>query len=66
MFDRAKLKKHLERYGLSVSQFARDIGVTESAVRQILTGVRQPSLTMAAQIAGLMECTIDDLVINED
>ena len=65
MFDRQKLKEFLSKKNKSVSAVARELGVTDNAIRNILYGIRQPSLVMTAQFAEMMDCSIDDLVIKE-
>lgn len=65
MFDRNKLKQHMEKTGISTAEMARILGVTEGFVRHILTGIKQPSLAMTVEISKKMECTVDDLIIAE-
>lgn len=66
MFKREKLKSFMAEKGLNNTELARQIGVTEKCIRDILNGIKQPSLARASEIADLMECTIDDLVEKEE
>ena len=63
MFNRKKLKEYMKKQGITQSQMARELGVSESAVRHIATGLKQPSLAMTIEFAEMMGCAIDDLVI---
>ncbi len=45
---------------------AKKLGVTEGAVRHILVGIKQPSLIIACEIAELMGCTVDELVVRAE
>ena len=65
MFKRDKLKEFMQAKGLNNSELARKIGVTEKHVRDILGGIKQPSLARASELAELMGCSIDDLVERE-
>lgn len=65
MFDRKKLKDFMSDNNLAVSKVAAEFGVTESAIRNILYGIKQPSLAMANGFAKMMDCKVDDLVIDE-
>ena len=66
MFNRQKLKKWMSETNMSASVIARTFGVTDSAIRNILYGLKQPSLSMTAQFAELMGCTVDDLIVSEE
>ena len=61
MFNSEKLKIYLHSNGLTQSEMARRLGVTEGTVRHIIIGIKQPSFYMACQIADIMNCTLDDL-----
>lgn len=65
MFNREKLKRFLADQGISQAGLARELLVSESAIRNILTGIKQPSLAMTVEISKKMECTVDDLIIAE-
>lgn len=65
MFNGKKLSEYLKNNGISQSALARELGVTEGAVRHIIVGIKQPSLYMATELAKMMGCTIEDLLIEE-
>ena len=66
MFNREKLKIFMKQNRISASSLARDLYVSEGCIRHIMSGLKQPSLAMAAQIANKMACTVDSLVISEE
>lgn len=65
MFKREKLKEFMIAKGLSNCELARQIGVTEKCIRNYLSGIKQPSLATASEIAALMGCSLDELVEKE-
>ena len=65
MFNRKKLKDYMKKQGITQSQMARDLAVSESAIRHIVTGLKQPSLAMTVVFAKMIGCTVDDLIIKE-
>lgn len=65
MFNRKKLKDHMKKQGITQSKMARDLFVSESAIRHIVTGLKQPSLAMTVEFAKMMGCSVDDLVIKD-
>lgn len=65
MFNRKKLSEWMEEKKLTNSELARMLGVSEAAIRHIRLGIKQPSLGMAVELAGMMECKLDDVVVTE-
>ena len=65
MFDGKKLEKYLKENGITNVALAKTLGVSEGAVRHIIVGIKQPSLGMAVELAQLMECKLDDVVVTE-
>ena len=63
MFNGKKLSEYLKEHGMSQSALAKRLGCSEGAVRHIIVGMKQPSLAMLTEIARLMDCKLDDLVI---
>lgn len=49
--------------GITNSALAKELNVSEGAIRHIVTGIKQPSLAMTCQFAEMMNCTVDELVI---
>ncbi|MBQ8399065.1 MAG: helix-turn-helix transcriptional regulator [Clostridia bacterium] len=66
MFDRKKLSDFMKKQELCASELARRLYVSEGAVRHILTGLKQPSLAMTVQLAEMMGCTVDELLVKEE
>lgn len=66
MFNGKKLGDYLKKNGISQSAFARTLGISEGAVRHIIVGLKQPSLAVLTEIADMMQCTLDDLVIKTE
>lgn len=62
MFNREKLKKYMKERGMTNVDVARELGVSEGAIRHIVVGIKQPSLYMACTFAKMMNCTVDDLI----
>lgn len=63
MFDGKKLAKYMKEHGVSNVSLAKKFGVSEGAIRHILVGLKQPSFIMAVEIAKMMGCKVDELVI---
>ena len=65
MFNRMKLSEWMEEQELTNCELAKQLGVSEAAIRHIRLGIKQPSLGMAVELAQLMECKLDDVVVTE-
>ena len=63
LFNREKLSKFMKLNGITNSALAKELNVSEGAIRHIVTGIKQPSLAMTCQFAEMMNCTVDELVI---
>lgn len=46
---------------LTQQELADKVYVKQSMIAKIETGIKQPSLALARQIANVLECTLDDL-----
>lgn len=66
MFNREKLRCFLDEQRMTNTALANYLGVTEGMVRHILCGLKQPSLAMTVEIARLIGCTVDELVVKEE
>lgn len=51
-----------ESRSMTCEELAASIGVSESMMRHIENGIRQPTLYVATQIADTLGTTVDDLV----
>lgn len=63
MFNRKKLVEYLTENKMTRLSFAKQLGVTEGAIRHIIVGIKQPSLDMTIRIAQIIGCTVNDLVV---
>lgn len=59
------IKYYRLRKGLSRSQLADKVGVTEKAVGNYETGAREPRMDTAKKLANELDTTIDSLFFNE-
>ena len=66
MFNGKKLGEYLKKNGISQNAFAKRLGCSEGAVRHIIVGMKQPSLAMLTEIAKIMNCKLDELVIKTE
>lgn len=66
MFNGKKLGNYLKENGISQLAFAKRLGCSEGAVRHIIVGMKQPSLAMLTEIAKIMNCKLDELVIKTE
>ena len=62
MIDGKKLKKCRSAAGLSVPELAEKLGITKQVVYRFENETKDPSLTVAAQMASLMHCKVDDFL----
>ena len=62
MFNGKKLERYLKQNKITNVALAKQLGVSEGAVRHIIVGIKQPSLAMAHEIAQMMGCTVDELI----
>ena len=65
MFNRLVARKKMEESDLSQQTLADKVGVSQGMIGLILTGRKQPSLALAADIARALGCTVDDLIMHE-
>lgn len=66
MFNRMAARKKMEEKDLSQQALGDQVGVSQGMIGLILTGRKQPSLALAADIARVLECTVDELIEHED
>ena len=55
-----------KKAGLTQSEVAKRLGITESSVCQWETGVTHPSTKRLFEIAKLYECTVDELLADDE
>ena len=66
MFNGKKLGEYMKEKGITNVALAKTLGVSEGAVRHIIVGIKQPSLAMAGELARMMGCTVDELLIKTE
>ena len=66
MFNGKKLFDFMKKKGMTNVALAKLLGVSEGAVRHIIVGIKQPSLAMANEIAQMMGCTVDELIVKDE
>ena len=54
-----------ESKGISQSELAKNAGISQPALCQIECGTKNPSLQIGAEIARLLECTVEELLTDE-
>lgn len=54
-----------ESKGISQSELAENAGISQPALCQIERGTKNPSLQIGAEIARLLECTVEELLTDE-
>ena len=62
MVDGKKFKKCRTAAGLSIPESAEKLGITRQAVWRVENETKDPSLTVAAQMAAMMHCKVDDFL----
>ena len=65
MFNGKKYRELMDQHGLSERDVAEHIGYTPALVHFFIVGTRKPSLEQAVGMAGLVGCTVDELVVKE-
>ena len=66
MFNGKKLGEYMKENRITNVALAKTLGVSEGAVRHIIVGIKQPSLAMADELARMMGCTVDELLIKKE
>lgn len=61
--DREKLLKKMEEAQMTQQALSDAVGVTQPMIGHILSGRKQPSLMLAADIARALGCKVDDLLL---
>jgi DNA-binding XRE family transcriptional regulator len=54
MFNGKKLAEFMKEHEITNVALAKELGVSEGAVRHIIVGIKQPSLYMAKELAKMM------------
>lgn len=66
MFNRMAARKKMEEKDLSQQALGDKVGVSQGMIGLILIGRKQPSLALAADIARVLGCTVDDLIMHDE
>ena len=56
------LKKLREQKGLSQTELAKMVGISQGAIGQYELNIKQPSVTVAGMIAKVLGTTVDDML----
>ena len=62
MVNCERIKQLMEEKGIANKAMAEAIGVSEPMVSYILRGLREPSLTVLARMAKVLDCTTASLI----
>ena len=58
----SNIKRIREAQGMSQTELAKAVGVTQSMLCQVERGTKALSLPLGADIAGVLNCNIEDLL----
>lgn len=61
-----KIKEMRKRINLTQGDLANQLSVTQGAVSQWESGLTNPTLEMLVKIAAVLQCTVDELLHDED
>ena len=61
-----KLKEIRTQKGITQEELANKVGVQNTAICNYEVGIREPSLYTLKRIATVLECTVDELIEDED
>ena len=56
-----RLKKHRARIGVNQAELGRMAGVSRQTISLIERGDYSPSVTLALKLAGILECSVEDI-----
>ena len=62
MVDSRKLVELMEERGVSATDLAKQVGVSDAAMSFFKRGIKQPSVEVLVRIAGALGCKVDDLI----
>jgi DNA-binding XRE family transcriptional regulator len=60
--DGKKLQKKLDEKGLTQTALGDTVGVTRQMIHRIIQGTKEPSLSLAKEIARTLDCKLDELL----
>ncbi len=63
--DFNEITRRREEKGWSQNRLAREAGISGPSLSMMFTGKRNPSLERAIALAEALECTIDELLMDE-
>ena len=66
MLNRAKVKRKMEELNMTQQMLADEVGCIQQMISHVLTGRKQPSLALAEDIARVLGCTVDDLIVHDE
>lgn len=62
MFNGEKLGELIRERGMKQKDVAAKVGITEAFLSYIINGLREPSVSVASQLAKVLDTKIDDLI----
>ena len=62
MINGMKLQRLREAAGISQEQLANEVGVSQSMIGHVESGLKVPSLEVMMRIAKRLDVTVDDLI----
>ena len=63
MVDGAKIKSLRESLNVTQKELGEEIGITQTAIHYIESGLKEPKILTLARIAKRLGCTVDELII---
>lgn len=61
-----RLRENRARKGISQAELASRAGITQGYLSDLENGNQNPSLDVLIRLANVLDCKLDDLVMNED
>ena len=62
MVDSRKLVELMEERGVSATDLAKKVGVSDAAMSYFRQGLKQPSVETLVRISAALGCKVDDLI----
>lgn len=63
MFNKEKLRAYLKEHEMTTAEFGKRIGTSGQFVAYLANGLKQPSVALLKQIAIVLGCTTDELIV---
>ena len=63
MLNTDKIRHLMKKKDIRSKDLAAKIGISESMMSFILSGLREPSVQILVRIAKTLECSVDDIIM---